>query len=152
MAGVKVTDLNALGSADANDVFYIVDTSANESKKIEVGSLFESGTWTPAFSSFTGAITSATLTSATYSKVGNIVTCAIYLSITYDFSSLAAGDFEFTYPFAPTTINGNGSLSSSGISKQFNGSVRNNLITMASVDTSLVSTDTFHAIFQYEIN
>lgn len=37
MAGVKVTDLNALGSADANDVFYIVDTSANESKKIQVG-------------------------------------------------------------------------------------------------------------------
>lgn len=39
MAGVKVTDLNTLGTAAANDVFYIVDTASNESKQIEVGNV-----------------------------------------------------------------------------------------------------------------
>jgi hypothetical protein len=39
MAGVKVTDLNTLGTAAANDIFYIVDTASNESKQIEVGNV-----------------------------------------------------------------------------------------------------------------
>ncbi len=33
MAGVKVTDLTTLGAADATDVMYIVDTSANQSNQ-----------------------------------------------------------------------------------------------------------------------
>jgi hypothetical protein len=39
MAGVKVTDLNTLGTAASDDVMYIVDTSTNESKQIEVGNI-----------------------------------------------------------------------------------------------------------------
>lgn len=39
MAGVKVTDLTTLGAADATDVMYIVDTSANQSKQIQVGNV-----------------------------------------------------------------------------------------------------------------
>lgn len=37
MAGVKVTDLPAIASAASTDVMYIVDTAANQSRKIEVG-------------------------------------------------------------------------------------------------------------------
>lgn len=36
MAGIKVTDLDVLGAAAADDVLYIVDTSTNTSKQIEV--------------------------------------------------------------------------------------------------------------------
>jgi hypothetical protein len=39
MAGVKVTDLTTLGTAASDDVMYIVDTSTNESKQIEVGNI-----------------------------------------------------------------------------------------------------------------
>lgn len=37
MAGVKVTDLTSTSTAAANDVFYIVDTAANQSRQIQVG-------------------------------------------------------------------------------------------------------------------
>jgi hypothetical protein len=160
MAGVKITDLTPLSTAVSGDLLYIVDISDNTespqgtSKQIEVGNLldFESGTWTPTFSDFNGALTAATLTSATYLRKGNIVTCQINLFIDIDFSTLASGDFNFTYPIATTTANGGGSLSSSSITEQFNGSIRNNNISMQSEDTSLVSSTTCHAIFQYEIN
>jgi hypothetical protein len=39
MAGVKVTDLPVLATAAADDVLYIVDTSDNLSKQIEVGKI-----------------------------------------------------------------------------------------------------------------
>jgi hypothetical protein len=39
MAGVKVTDLTTLGTAASDDVMYIVDTSSNTSKQIEVGNI-----------------------------------------------------------------------------------------------------------------
>jgi hypothetical protein len=39
MAGVKVTDLTPLATAANDDIFYIVDTSSNTSKQIEVGNV-----------------------------------------------------------------------------------------------------------------
>jgi hypothetical protein len=39
MAGVKVTDLTPLATAASDDVMYIVDTSSNTSKQIEVGNV-----------------------------------------------------------------------------------------------------------------
>ena len=50
MAGIKVTDLPVLGAAASDDVFYIVDTSTNTSKQIEVGDVLSSGSFTPIFS------------------------------------------------------------------------------------------------------
>jgi hypothetical protein len=161
MAGIKITDLTALATAEAGDYLCIVDVSdttqspAGTTKKIEVGNVldFESGTWTPTFSSFTGALTAATLTSATYLRVGNIVTCQINLDITMDFTAPeTSGDFEFTYPIATTTANGGGSLSSSSLENQFNGSVRNNSLAITTEDSTINITATCHAIFQYEIN
>lgn len=159
MAGIRITDLTALSSAANGDYLCIVDVSDTSqspegtTKKIEVGNVFESGTWTPTFSNFSGGITAATLTSATYSKVGNIVTCRIYLLLTYDFSLIQTGDFAFTYPIAPTSVNGGGSLSSTTETKQFNGAVRSNTITMATEDFTIANSGVpFNALFQYEIN
>jgi hypothetical protein len=158
MAGIKVTDLPVLGAADIDDVMYIVDTSTNTSKQIEVGDMFASGTWTPTFSTFIDAIISATLGFATYQRVGNIVTCSISLSIEVDFSADNTGSFNFTLPFSTTTNGACGCLSSSNITKQFNGAVRpasttEGRIAMGSEDTSLVAPlATCHAVFQYEIN
>ena len=36
MAGVKVTDLPSLAAADLADIFYVVDSSGNESKKVDL--------------------------------------------------------------------------------------------------------------------
>jgi hypothetical protein len=159
MAGIKITDLTALATAATDDYLCIVDVSDTTSspegttKKIEVNNLFESGTWTPTFSDFSGALTAATLESATYLRIGNIVTCQINLSIVMDFTApVNSGGFDFTYPIATTTENGGGSLSCSTESKQLNGSVRRNSISIFSEDTTLDTTGTCHAIFQYEIN
>jgi hypothetical protein len=158
MAGIKVTDLPVLGAAATDDVFYIVDTSTNTSKQIEVGNIVSSGTWTPTFSTFNQAITAVTSSAAFYSRVGNIVTCSISLTIEVDFSSDNTGSVQFTLPFSTTTGGACGSLSSSNITKQFNGAVRPasttlGRIVMASEDTSLVtSTAACHVLFQYEVN
>jgi hypothetical protein len=164
MAGVKITDLGTLTTAVDADLLYIVDVSdttqspEGTSKQIELGNILSSGTWTPTFSTFIGAVIDATLGAAFYSRVGNVVTCSISLSIDVDFSSDNIGSVQFTLPFATTTGNACGSLSSSNITKQFNGAVRpasttQGRIVMGSEDTSLVtSTATCHAIFQYEVN
>lgn len=163
MAGVKITDLGTLATAASDDLLYIVDISDTSqspqgtSKQIELGNIVSSGSWTPTFATFVNAITDATLISAYYSRVGNIVTCSISLSIDVDFSNDNNGSVQFDLPFATTTNNCTGSLSSSNISNQFNGAVRPvdttlGRITMLSEDTLLASTYTCHAIFQYEVN
>jgi hypothetical protein len=157
MAGVKITDLGTLTTAVDADLLYIVDVSDTSqspqgtSKQIEVGNIVSSGTWTPVFSGFLNAIISATLDSATYSKVGSIVTCTIRGTVEIDFSTDNAGEFDFTFPIATTSDNANGVVSLS-VSNQINGYVRNASIALTSSDTSLISSGTpFFAIFQYEV-
>ena len=158
MAGVKVTDLTSLATADPTDVMYIVDTSSNTSKQIEVGNMFTSGSWTPTFDTFVDAIIDATLVAATYQRVGNVITCSMTLTLDVDFSANNTGSFNFTLPFTTTTGVPCGSLSSSNITQRFNGAVRSSSTTkgrivMISEDTSLItSTASCHVLFQYEIN
>jgi hypothetical protein len=158
MAGVKVTDLTTLATADPTDVMYIVDTSSNTSKQIEVGNMFTSGSWTPTFDTFVDAIIDATLVAATYQRVGNVITCSMTLTLDVDFSANNTGSFNFTLPFTTTTGVPCGSLSSSNITQRFNGAVRSSSTTkgrivMISEDTSLItSTASCHVLFQYEIN
>ena len=96
MAGIKVTDLPVLGAAETDDVFYIVDTSTNTSKQIEVGNVLSSGSYTPTFSAETNGI-QAFDNVATYIKVGNIVNVMAQIRI-----ELAAGEntgsFEMSLP------------------------------------------------------
>ena len=104
MAGIKITDLTQLTTSASDDLLYIVDVSdttespQGTSKQIELGDMFSSGTYTPTVSGVVNAIT-ATPNSATFIKVGSIVTCYIQLEITMD-TGETTGSFELSLPVA----------------------------------------------------
>jgi hypothetical protein len=110
MAGVKVTDLAALGTAAPDDILYIVDTTANQSKKIEVQNLF-GGLPDIGGGDFTSSATitgendcTATCLRALYSRVNNIVTCTYYLDIILDVG-ITTGSFNIAPPVASDFTN-----------------------------------------------
>jgi hypothetical protein len=108
MAGVKVTDLTTLGAADPADVFYIVDTSINQSRQIEVQDIysgmpqFESGNFTPTISGENDC--NASVLRALYSRVNNIVTMSLYLDIDLD-AAVDTGSFNISPPVGSTFTN-----------------------------------------------
>lgn len=108
MAGVKVTDLTSTSTAAATDVFYIVDTGANQSKQIEVQNIysgmpqFESGNFTPVISGENDC--TVTFLRALYSRVNNIVTCSYYLDIDLD-PTFTVGSFNISPPVASNFAN-----------------------------------------------
>lgn len=101
MAGVKVTDLTTLGTADPTDIMYIVDTTANQSKQIEVQNIydglpqFESGNYTPTISGENDC--TANVLRAIYSRVGNIVTMSLYIDLSID-PTFTTGSFNISPP------------------------------------------------------
>ena len=104
MAGIKITDLTQLTTSASDDLLYIVDVSdttespQGTSKQIELGDMFSSGTYTPTVSGVVNGIV-ATPNSATFIKVGSIVTCSIQLEITMD-TGETTGSFELSLPVA----------------------------------------------------
>ena len=108
MAGVKVTDLTTLGTADPADIMYIVDTTANQSKQIEVQNIydglpqFESGNYTPTISGANDCTPS--VLRALYSRVDNIVTMSIYFDVDLD-ATFTAGSFNISPPVGSTFTN-----------------------------------------------
>lgn len=104
MAGIKVTDLPVLGAAASDDVFYIVDTSTNTSKQIEVQDIFggipniESGPWNPTPTNVTGSPT-VSVVSGNYSRVGTVVTCSLFLDVTMGVSENVC-EFRLDLPIA----------------------------------------------------
>jgi hypothetical protein len=103
MAGVKITDLGPLSTAASDDLLYIVDVNDfsespnGTSKKIEVGNMFSSGTYTP---TVTGELNlSAIPQFATFIKVGNVASVSIQLEIQFD-ASENSGLFEVSLPVA----------------------------------------------------
>jgi hypothetical protein len=104
MAGVKVTDLITLGTADPADVFYIVDSSSNQSKQIEVQNIYsgmpqlESGVFTPVESNVSNDGT-ISLYAGTYSRVGDVVTMAFRMDVQMDLAWNNT-DFNLSMPIA----------------------------------------------------
>ena len=98
MAGIKVTDLPVLGAAETDDVFYIVDTSTNTSKQIEVGNLFSSGTFTPTISNIQNSAT-INVIEGMYCRVGNVVTMTFGINVEMDVAE-SSTQFDFTLPIA----------------------------------------------------
>jgi hypothetical protein len=104
MAGVKVTDLTSTSTAAATDVFYIVDTGANQSKQIEVQNIysgmpqFESGSFTPVISNEVDVV-GATVDGGLYSRVGDIVTMSFRFGFGLD-TGQSSGTFNFSLPIA----------------------------------------------------
>lgn len=111
----------------------------------------DSGTWTPTISSETGALSNVSISVAQYSKNGNIVTCTIRGTADVDFSADDTGSFAITFPIATATSNATG-VASTEQPNQCNGSIRNNAIAYASLDTSFIASIELYAIFQYEVN
>lgn len=110
MAGVKVTDLPALGTAAPDDILYIVDATADQSRKIEVQNLF-SGLPDIGGGDFTSSATisgpndcTVTVLRALYSRVNNIVTCTYYLDIALD-PGFTTGSFNIAPPVASNFTN-----------------------------------------------
>ena len=158
MAGIKITDLSALSVAESADYLCIVDVSdtsqspAGTTKKIELGNVVQSGTWTPTLDGVDGACSNPQLINAKYSRVGNIVTCTIYGTVDLDFTTFNSGYFNFDYPFAPTTNNSIGACGVRGFTGQINTYIRDNNINFESDSSSTFSGVIFTAIFQYEID
>jgi hypothetical protein len=104
MAGVKVTDLITLGTADPADIMYIVDSSSNQSKQIEVQNLyagmpqFESGAFTPTVSDETNNVL-VTPIQAFYQRVDNVVNCSYFLQVDLD-TGETNGTFNLSLPVA----------------------------------------------------
>lgn len=105
MAGVKVTDLTPLGAAASDDVFYIVDTSANQSKKIEVQNIFDG---MPQLASGTAALSVSNVTNSAvisldydciYSRVGNVVTMTMPIVLVMDAGNNST-QFNLSLPIA----------------------------------------------------
>jgi hypothetical protein len=61
---------------------------------------YEEGTWTPVITSATGSITSYTVTSATYTKIGRSVTVNLYFTITNNGTGGTRIDINNSLPFA----------------------------------------------------
>jgi hypothetical protein len=110
MAGVKVTDLPALGTAASDDIMYIVDTSTNQSKKIEVQNLvgglpdIESGTWNPTPTNSGGTNPIVTILRGNYSRVGSVVTCSLLYELEMD-GAESIGQFTLDLPIASNFTN-----------------------------------------------
>ena len=110
MAGVKITDLGTLTTAVDADLLYIVDISDTSqspqgtSKQIEVGNMFSSGTYTPTFSGYVNGIV-VTPNSATFIKVGSIVTVSAQIGIQLDTGEVT-GSFEMSLPVASNFTSG----------------------------------------------
>jgi hypothetical protein len=104
MAGVKVTDLTPLATAANDDIMYIVDTSSNTSKQIEVQNIyagmpqFESGAFTPTVSDETNNVV-VTFIQAFYQRVDNVVNCSYYLQVDLD-TGETTGTFNLSLPVA----------------------------------------------------
>jgi hypothetical protein len=109
MAGVKITDLGTLTTAVDADLLYIVDISDTSqspqgtSKQIEVGNMFSSGTYTPTISAEVNGIV-VTPNSATFIKVGSIVSVSAQLEIVLD-TAQTTGTFEMSLPVASDFAN-----------------------------------------------
>jgi hypothetical protein len=109
MAGVKITDLGTLTTAVNEDLLYIVDVSDTSqspqgtSKQIEVGNMFSSGSYTPTISGEVNGIV-VSVNSATYIKVGNIVSVSAQLDIALNIGEVT-GTFEIELPVASNFTN-----------------------------------------------
>ena len=108
MAGVKVTDLPALGTAAIDDVMYIVDTSTNTSKQIEVQNIYdgmpqlESGVYSATVSGENNGVV-VNIAKGFYSRVGTIVTVSFLLDVQLD-TGETTGSFNLDLPIASNFV------------------------------------------------
>lgn len=164
MAGVKVTDLTTLGTAAPTDVFYIVDTGANQSKQIEVQNIydglpqFDSGQFTPTVSNETPGTTSINMNGGQFSRVNNIVTMNCWFDVSFGVSDSTV-TFNIDLPVASNftqTKQLMGIVTSSDSAATFvaGSIIANTTSDLAEITVSGTTGATIsyvHAMFQYEV-
>ena len=105
MAGVKVTDLTTLATADPTDIMYIVDAAANQSKQIEVQDIysgmpqFDSGQFTPTVSNETPGTTTINMLGGQFCRVNDIVTMNCWFEVQFGVSDSSVS-FNIDLPVA----------------------------------------------------
>ena len=164
MAGVKVTDLTSTSTAAVDDIMYIVDTSSNTSKQIEVQNIysgmpqFESGTFTPTVSNETPNTTSILVLPAFYQKVGNIVTMSVFFDVTFGISDTQV-TFNIDLPVSSnfTNVKDIQGCIVPDVWTDFQGAsvVANDTLDLAEITITTATAGTSYtyvrAVFQYEI-
>ena len=164
MAGVKVTDLTTLATADPTDIMYIVDTTADQSKQIEVQDIysgmpqFDSGQFTPTVSNETPGTTTINMFGGQFSRVNDIVTMNCWFEVQFGVSDSAV-TFNISLPVASnftqqkqlmgivTTSDSAGNFDAGAI-------VANTTSDLGQITvngTAGATIDYVHAMFQYEI-
>ena len=166
MAGIKVTDLPVLGAAASDDVFYIVDTSTNTSKQIEVQDIFgvipdiESGQWNPTPTNIGGTNPTISIQGGNYSRVGGVVTCSLFFDLDMDAAESLA-QFELDLPIASDFTNAKNAFGIIAYSGVGNGELdgwiisANTTSNKIQIEVNSVTTgfsfQSFYAILQYVI-
>jgi hypothetical protein len=166
MAGIKVTDLPVLGAAASDDVFYIVDTSTNTSKQIEVQDIFggipdiESGSWNPTPTNTGGTNPIVTIQGGNYSRVGGVVTCSLFFDLEMDAAENNA-QFELNLPIASDFTNAKnafGIIAYSGVGDGelggwviYSNTTNNKIVISVSSVTNAHPFQSLYAILQYVI-
>lgn len=151
--GKSATELTATAMLEGSDDGSTVTNGqwGNYDLDADVFTGSDSGTWTPTISAETGALSNVIISVAQYSKNGKLVTCTIRGTADVDFSANDTGSFSITFPIATAASNATG-VASTEQPNQCNGSIRNNAIAYASLDTSFIAPIELYAIFQYEVN
>jgi hypothetical protein len=149
MAGVKVTDLTPLATADPTDVMYIVDTSSNTSKQIEVQNLINglsdlsSGVYTPVVSdeSYSEVVT---VYDSFYQRIANIVNVSIRLEVQIDGAETQA-QFKLSLPVSTNFSGGrqvNGSITTETNIADLTDTFLNSVPSTDKIEISLTSSST----------
>ena len=110
MAGIKITDLPALASAEAGDYLCIVDVSDTSqspegtTKKIELGNVVESGTFSTTATAVTGFDT-LILREGIFTRIGDTINYGFKIDFTLEPTGVGADQLgEFTIDF-PQKVN-----------------------------------------------
>ena len=157
------------GTVALDDLLHTVDVSdtskgaAGTSKRTAVQKIvdavqsslnLESGEWSPILSNFSGAILSASVDKAIYSRLGNIVTCSINGEIEIDITVANSGGLNFTYPIEPS---GNNSIGGSigfrglGVNSAVSSWIRFNEFGIQSGTGIYYGSVQYFANFQYQV-
>jgi hypothetical protein len=164
MAGVKVTDLTPLATAASDDIFYIVDTSSNTSKQIEVQDIYsgmpqlESGTFLPTVSNIAPNTTIVDVLPAFYQKVGNIVTMSTFFEVSFGGSDSSVA-FNIDLPVSSDFTNIK-DIQGCIVPDNWTDFLGANIVADDTLDLALITVDTATAgstytyirtVFQYEV-
>lgn len=100
--GIQILNCLGVGNATPSTSGAGITFPATQSASTDANTLddYEEGTWTPVITSASGSITSYS-SSGWYTKVGNLINCTMYISITNN--GTGSNQLYATAPFTPSS-------------------------------------------------